>query len=163
MGKGFWVIAWVLALVLLTFFFDDHLGKRRNPNQSLQVNESNEFTEVVLKRNAQQAYVVVGTIEQNPVTFLVDTGASSVAVPGKIADAAGLKRGYPLTVVTANGTATAYYTMIKSLSIGNIRLENVKAAITPSMTEPTVLLGMSALKQLELIQRNNELTLRQYR
>ena len=51
-------------------------------------------------------------------------------------------------------------TEINKLSIGQITLYNVDANINPGMQSGHVLLGMSALKQLEFTQRGNTLILR---
>ena len=56
---------------------------------------------------------------------------------------------------------TVYSTSVDELLIGNIVLHDVQASITPSMPGDTILLGMSALKQIEFTQRDNTLTLRQ--
>jgi aspartyl protease family protein len=57
---------------------------------------------------------------------------------------------------------TVYGTEVSRLRIGNIELQDVRASITPSMAGDTILLGMSALQQVEFSQRGSTLTLRQY-
>jgi aspartyl protease family protein len=54
-----------------------------------------------------------------------------------------------------------YSTILNELQLGNIRLHDIKASITPSMGGEIILLGMSALKQIEFMQRGSNLTLRQ--
>jgi aspartyl protease family protein len=65
-------------------------------------------------------------------------------------------------VNTANGRATGYRTRLDELTLGEIRLHNVRALITSGMDGDEVLLGMSALKQLEFTQRAGTLVLRHY-
>ena len=48
------------------------------------------------------------------------------------------------------------------VAIGPIELSTVKASINPNMLGNEILLGMSFLKHLELLQRGDKLTLRQY-
>ena len=96
-----------------------------------------------------------------PVTFLLDTGATDVAIPAAIARKAGLNQGYISQAATANGIIQVYSTILDELQLGNIRLHDIKASITPSMEGETILLGMSALKQIEFMQRGSNLTLRQ--
>jgi len=65
--------------------------------------------------------------------------------------------------MTANGTITVHNTTLATLSIGNITLSNVSASINPAMHDLEILLGMSALKDIEFTQRGDQLTLKQYR
>ena len=118
--------------------------------------------EVVLQQNRQGHYVASGTVNNVPVLFLLDTGATDVAIPESIALAAGLRRGNTSRASTANGAVTVYSTRIDELTLGNIVLEDVSASITTSMPGNTILLGMSALRQVEFSQRGGELTLRHY-
>ena len=63
---------------------------------------------------------------------------------------------------TANGDITVYRTTLDRLRIGPLTLRNVRASINPNMrADDEILLGMSALKHLELITRDGVLTLRQ--
>ncbi|MEX5354424.1 TIGR02281 family clan AA aspartic protease, partial [Pseudomonas juntendi] len=65
------------------------------------------------------------------------------------------------TLSTANGRATGWRTRLDRLQLGDIRLSGVAALIVPGMDGDEVLLGMSALKQLEFTQRDGTLVLRQ--
>ena len=78
-----------------------------------------------------------------------------------LADHLSLRRGQPGRAMTANGPVTVYSTSIDELSIGDIKLYNVPASINPGMSDQAILLGMSALKQIEFVQRGDSLTLRQ--
>ena len=161
-GKGMLIVSFSLGLVALTIFFDGVLQSQSNPNNEPEFNETdNGVKEVVLQRNRQGHYVANGTINGVPVTFLLDTGATDVAIPAAIARKAGLKQGYINQAATANGIIQVYSTTLDELQLGNIRLHDIKASITPSMGGETILLGMSALKQVEFTQRGSNLTLRQ--
>ena len=161
-GKGMLIVSFSLGLVALTIFFDGVLQSQSNPNNEPEFNETdNGIREVVLQRNRQGHYVANGTINGVPVTFLLDTGATDVAIPADIARKAGLKQGYINQAATANGIIQVYSTTLDELQLGNIRLHDIKASITPSMGGETILLGMSALKQVEFTQRGSNLTLRQ--
>lgn len=154
-------VAWILAVGLLTYFFQGYLNRKENPNQ----NPDSEFyqgaIEVKLKRNASGHYVTNGYINQKQVKFLLDTGATSVSIPETIAQEIGLPYGPKHIASTANGNIEVYQTRIDLLEIGDIKLRNVSASINPYM-ENTILLGMSALKRIEFSQRGNTLTLRKY-
>jgi aspartyl protease family protein len=156
------VASFILGIFALTFVFDDLLDKQVNPNESPQYFESvGGLREVHLQQNRQGHYVASGLINDIPVTFLLDTGATDVAIPAPIAQAAGLRAGNESRAYTANGSVAVYSTRVDTLIIGNIVLHDIPASITPSMAGDTILLGMSALRQIEFTQRGDRLTLRQ--
>jgi len=161
-GRHMLLLAWVIALALLALFFSDVLDKQHNPNQQVHtsVNEQG-VSQVILQRNRQGHYVSNGQINGEPVVFLLDTGATVVSVPERVAKKLGLRRGPASYAHTANGTITTYATRLDSIGIGNIELQNIAAHINPYMAGHEILLGMSFLKRLELIQKGNTLTLRQ--
>ena len=161
LGKGMTYAAWLLVLGLLTFGFNDWLDTQRNPNRSVHSAVVDGGTQIVLERNRYGHYNVSGRINDQPVEFMLDTGATLVAIPAKLADRLGLVRGAPTQVKTANGTAIAYATRLASVRLGDIELRDVRAHISPGMDGDEVLLGMSVLKKLEFSQRGTSLTLRQ--
>lgn len=161
-GKRMMTIAWLIALAMLTWFFGNWEEQQFNPNQNPEYSSTDKVNEVTLVRNRYGHYVTNGFINEQQVTFFVDTGATFVAIPGSLQHKLGLEAGRAHWVNTANGTAKAYDTMIDKLVIGNIELTNIRASITPSMEGEEILLGMSVLKQLEFTQRGRELTLRQF-
>ena len=156
------VICFALALTVLTVFFDDWIADQNNPNTNPEsVKLADGSLQVLLLRNRQGHYVSAGTINGRPVTFLLDTGATDVAVPAGIAKKLDLEHGARARVITAAGVVPVVSTTINQLTLGHILLNNVAASITPSMGGEMILLGMSALKQIEFTQRGNTLTLRQ--
>ncbi len=162
MGKLFVWLAWIMAIALLMFFFQDLLDEQYNPNTQPEVSlSSSGQAEVILKQNRQGHYVTQGTINESSVTFLLDTGATQVSIPAHIADILHLKSYGSYPVQTANGRITVYKTKIDQLSIGNIFLYNVAAHINPAMKNDGILLGMSALKQLDFHQTGKQLILRE--
>jgi len=154
------VISMLIGLGLLTQLFQNILDKQYNPNQSVQTSHLNHnFIEISLKRNRAGHYVGTGTVNGKIAVFLLDTGATFVAIPEKQAQELGLKKGRKIPLSTANGRSIGYQTNIRSLSLGGIHLYNINAVITPNLEE--ILLGMSVLKQLEFTQKGNILTIRQ--
>lgn len=162
LGKGFAVIAWLMLLGVIYLFFDDYLQAQFNPNQQLRsaVGTSGERT-VVLTANRQGHYV--GTLKLNgqDVDFLLDTGATMVAVSSDVARRTGMQQGRPYQTATANGVTTVYQSKIDQLQLGDILLTNLNASIVPNLTGSEILLGMSALKHLEFAQQANQLQLTQ--
>ena len=162
LGKGMIIAAWVGMLGLLTLFFNDVLYRQHNPNQQVKsiVSENNART-VELKRNNFGHYVANGKINGTPVVFLLDTGATDVALSEGLANKLNLRRGSRSIAHTANGEVRTWLTRLDSVTLGDIELKNVRASILPGLNDKEVLLGMSYLKQLELTQRGNTLTIRQ--
>ncbi len=162
MGVTMMILAWGTLIALLIFFFDDMLEKQFNPNQHPNSHITpGQRAEVILEANRQHHYVTGGTINGQPVVFMLDTGATDVAIPTSTANRLNLIPGRKSYANTANGTATIYSTQIDSLTIGDIKLTNVSAHISPGMDFDEILLGMSALKQIEFTQRGDTLILRQ--
>ncbi len=161
-GRGMVFLAWVIALGLLSLYFNDLLEDRENPNRKVTSRvTAGGGVEVALERNAAGHYVVSGRIDGYPVTFLIDTGASDVAIPARLAEEIGLERGAPVLYQTARGMSTGYLTTIDRLEIGDIVLRDVRASISPDYDGDQVLLGMSVLKRLEFAQQGDRLVLRQ--
>lgn len=160
-GKGMIVGAWVLLLALLTLAFHSILERQKNPNRTPvgQV-DAQGVRQVVLERNRAGHYVANGFINGSQVTFLLDTGATDVAVSADLASRLGLEKGLPFVSQTANGTVTSWRTHLDEVRIGSITLTGIRASILPSMTGMEVLLGMSFLKHLQLVQSGDQLLLR---
>ena len=163
LGMMFNVGAWVLGILLMVLAFSKILDKQNNPNQSIATLQTGEFQEIVLTRNRSGHYIFDGEINHHKVTFLVDTGATTTAIPGELQQKLGLKAGPATSVSTANGITTAYLTRLDQLAIGDIELYDVNASIIAGMGVDEILLGMNVLKQFELVQRGNQLIIRQYR
>lgn len=160
-GMTMIVIAWLILFALIALYFDDWLGEQANPNQNPAVAHTGKNVEVTLLPNRQHHYVVSGTINGHAVTFILDTGATDVVLPAALADRIGLPRGQPKIANTANGRVTVYSTVLDSVKIADIQLADIRASINPGMDGNTVLLGMSALRQIEFAQRGETLILRQ--
>jgi aspartyl protease family protein len=153
--------AWLLILLLLTALFSGWLEREYNPNRVLRVESTGagEAT-IILERNRAGHYVAPGEINGVPVVFLLDTGATQVAISADLADRIGLQRGATMTSLTANGYAKSWSTKLDRVKLGPFFMHDLQAAILPSMPADEVLLGMNFLKHLELTQRGNRLLIR---
>jgi len=160
-GRVLMIVAWAAALFLATRFFGQWEERERNPNIQVQSEHGEGFIEVRLLSNGQGHFVADGAINGQLVHFMLDTGATDVAIPESLARGLDLQRGSPVTLSTANGRTEGYRTRLDSLQLGDIRLHNVRALVVPGLDGQTVLLGMSALKQLEFTQRGGTMLLRQ--
>ena len=159
MGVGMMILAWLVALGLGVYFFSDLLERQVNPNRDLDSAEGTR--QVVLQRNKYGHYVATGAINGQPVVFMLDTGATGVAIPEHIARRLGLRGGRAVQTQTANGTAVSYEVILDRVGLGGIELREVRAAIAPGLRTKQVLLGMSFLKHIEFTQRGDTLILRQ--
>lgn len=153
---------WIIGLSILFLGFSKFIDYQAYPNQSVATSQSDQYQEIVLKRSRNGHYVFTGEINRLPVTFLVDTGATLTSIPIRMQQYLALDAGAKFTVSTANGTTMAYMTRLDEIKMGKIVLNNINASLIPGLTNDIVLLGMNVLKNLELIQRNDELIIRQY-
>ena len=161
-GIGMQAVAWLLLMALLVAYFSDLLDRQHNPNQRVDTLVDNGVREVTLQRNRFGHYVTSGAINGQPVVFMLDTGATGVAIPEAVANRLQLERGRPFRTQTANGVSTSWATRLDRVSVGDITLENVTAGIAPGLAIDEILLGMSFLKHIEFTQRGDQLILRQY-
>lgn len=160
-GRVMMVLAWAAAMFLATRFFGEWEARQENPNSEVQSTRGDGFVEVRLLSNGQGHFVADGAINGRVVHFMLDTGATDVAIPEALARDLDLARGAPVTLSTANGRTEGYRTRINSLLLGDIHLRDVRALVVPGLDGQAVLLGMSALKQLEFTQRGGTMLLRQ--
>lgn len=120
--------------------------------------------EVRLPAGVNHQYFVTAAVNHRPASFLIDTGASYVALRDSDARAANIYvswADYKHAVRTANGETKAALIDIELIEIDGIRVENVKAFILPDEQLAMNLLGMSFLSKLESVeQRNGELVLK---
>ena len=152
-GTAMIVAGWLLLAGMIWWGFNQYL----NPNAGLKASVSGE---VVLKRGPDGHYRAPGEINGMPVNFLVDTGATTVAIPESLAWQLGLERGAALRVHTANGDAVAYASRLQQVGLGGAMAYNVAANIVPGMAGDEALLGMSFLKRFDIAMRGNELRIR---
>ena len=155
-------IAVILGMAMLTWYFSGVEDRQRNPNLEPPSYVHATTVEIPLKRNRAGHYLAGGVINGREVEFLLDTGATDVVVPEATAKRLGLPYGRRGRAMTANGAVTIYQTTITELRIGEIRLYNISASINPAMSSGAILLGMSALGQIEFSQQGRTLTLKQY-
>lgn len=117
---------------------------------------------ILLQADARGHFMTTGSINGASMQFMVDTGASSVAMGPSAATRAGIiyTQGSPGAASTANGITRTWQVKLDTLTIGDITLRNVDATVM-SQEMPVVLLGMSFLKHMEMKQENSSLLLTQ--
>ncbi len=162
MGQGMLWVFWLLVLAGGTLLVSGWNESREQAGRTPAARVTDDLIEVRLQRNRSGHYVADGLIDGGPVTFLLDTGATTVVVPADQATRLGLERGMRIPIRTASGRDHAWLTHIDRLELGPLELRDVEGAIAPGL-EDTVLLGMSALSRIEMSQRDGVLILTQRR
>jgi len=152
-GRRFFWLAAVALLAALTALFQ--ALQRSSGGIVHSVNESGRAM-VVLERDRSGHYTAAGEINGRAVNFLVDTGATDVALPEGTARALGVDFGPQIVVMTAAGPVAAWRTRLDRVTVGSISLRNVRATITRAPMED-VLLGMSFLKHFTISQQGDQL------
>ena len=105
-------------------------------------------------------FMTAGQINGRAVQFIVDTGATTVAMGALDAERAGLnyKSGQPVMMSTANGVAQGYKIKLDSVRVGDVEVFDVDAVVTPQAM-PFMLLGNSFLTRFQMLRDNDQLTL----
>jgi len=116
---------------------------------------------VVLYSDSAGHYLTDGQINGVTLKFLVDTGASVVAMNSSDARQAGIdyKKGKRIPMHTANGVIHGYLVVVNSLKLGGVTLHQVEAVVNEGDSPHVVLLGMSALNRLDMKREGITLTL----
>ena len=116
---------------------------------------------IKISRDQIGQYRARGSINGSPINFLVDTGASIVAMSEQHAKSVGLDyRGGDIgQVQTAQGTTSAYFINLTEVSIGGIVVRNVRATVIEGNYPLEVLLGMSFLNSVSMQDNHGVLTL----
>jgi aspartyl protease family protein len=124
---------------------------------------SPEVNEVQVWRDSTGMYTTVGSVNGLPVSFLVDTGATAVAMNAQQARRLGIDFrviGQPSAVTTASGVVNAWAVMLDRVKVGDLLLRNVQAVVLEGAHPETALLGMSYLGRLEIDNDGRLMTLR---
>jgi aspartyl protease family protein len=99
-----------------------------------------------------------GRIDGQRIGFMVDTGASVVALNETSAARFGFRparRDYNATVATANGTIKAARTRLAMVELGNLMVRDVDAMVLPDEALSENLLGLSFLSKLKRFEYAN--------
>ena len=134
------------------------LGMSQRISSNYQVPNSQV---VLIQRDEMLQCNTKASINGRSMRVLVDTGANIVAMNAAHARAIGLdpKVGEPSRVETASGVVEARIVMLRSVDIGGIRVENVRASVMEGGYPATILLGMSYLRHVEIHENGGVLSL----
>jgi aspartyl protease family protein len=117
-------------------------------------------TRITMSESGGGHFMTAGQINGKAVQFLVDTGATTVAMGVVDATRAGIdyKNGEPVRMSTANGIVQAYRVKLNSVRIGDVEVYDVDAVVLPQAM-PFLLLGNSFLSRFQMRRENSLMTL----
>jgi aspartyl protease family protein len=156
--RGAWGITafWLLLLGLLFLGFE-HMEKRRTAGYQAHEGGGGEL---VIPRRPDGHFYVEGRVNGHAVSFLVDTGATTVTVSEALAQRAGLKGGQSVTFQTANGTLPGRLVRQVPVQAGHLALPGVTVAVGMVGKPPEVaLLGQNFLSRYDIQILQNEMRL----
>ena len=113
---------------------------------------------ISIPRDARGHFQTDGRIDGQRIDFMVDTGASVIALNEKSAARFGLRptpSDYKMTVSTANGTIKAARTRLAMVDIGGLVVRDVDAMVLPDEALSENLLGLSFLSKLKRFEYAN--------
>jgi len=115
---------------------------------------------VVLTADSRGHFITQGSINNRPAQFMVDTGASLIALDASEATRLGLdyRKGRRVQMSTANGVTTGYQIELSEVRIGDVTVYGVGAVVTTA-SMPTILLGNSFLNRFNMRRESDQMTL----
>jgi aspartyl protease family protein len=149
------LLFWV-SLAIVAYF---GMNALTGPKVASVVKSTNGALEIVIPRSRNGHYYVEGAINGRAMTFMVDTGATTVAIDPRVARAAGLPKGYPATFGTASGQAPGETVPRQSVTVGGLRIDDVTIAVIDGVGE-VGLLGQNVLRHLDVTQSGDRMILR---
>ncbi len=142
-------------------------GKRSKYNLGNRVQadySSRDKKDILVYPDNNGMYRTIGSINGYTVDFLVDTGASAIALNSNTAKRIGLRyklEGDPIYITTASGKEAAYSINLDRVKVGEIILRNVHAVVIDGNEPSTTLLGMSYLERLNIVNEGQVMKLEQ--
>ncbi len=125
--------------------------------------KSSEDAKIYVYRGADNLFRTTGSINGYPVNFLVDTGASSIALSSEQAKRLGINYrldGSPTLISTASGTEPGFNVTIDRITIAGVTLRSIGALVIEGVEPSTPLLGMSYLNRFEITNSGRVMTLK---
>lgn len=107
--------------------------------------------EMGIARNTDGHYWVSGSINGQTAQFLIDTGATTIAMNDEQARRLGIDYrvvGKPMVASTASGTVQGWRVTLNSVKLGGIEVLGVDASVLEGGFPTEILLGMSYLNRV---------------
>lgn len=141
----------VIAVRDYTLLFDAPVAENPAKTPIKSDNQSDNGWEIEIDAGSLGHFRVEAEINGENEPFLVDTGASLVSFSLETAERLGFNESsldFNVRSRTANGLVDIALVTLEEVTIGDLTLRNVKAAIRRTRTGPS-LLGMSFLRRLD--------------
>jgi aspartyl protease family protein len=125
---------------------------------------ASNYRTVTLRSDGRGHFQVDARVEGRAIDFLVDTGASSVALRESAAAKLGIHpaaRDYSVRMQTANGIGKAARVRLDRVEVEGITVRDVEALVVPDDALSTNLLGMSFLSRVKWTHDRGRLVLEQ--
>jgi aspartyl protease family protein len=165
---AFAVVALVVAGVLPRYFTQMSHDAAASANVAqpapAAATASANSRSMTIRRGDNGHYNVEGSIDGRRMDFLIDTGATVIALRERDAASLGIHpsaRDYTAMVSTANGTLRGARVELNRVEVGPLTAYNVPALILPDEALGQNLLGMSFLSRVRMTQENGRLVLEQ--
>lgn len=125
-----------------------------------QAGTTGRGTRIVLNAGSGGHFMTAGQINGRAVQFMVDTGATSVAMSAADAERTGIKYkdGQAVRLSTANGVTQGHRVMLSSVRVGDVEVYDVEAVVSPQPM-PYMLLGNSFLTRFQMLRENEQMIL----
>ena len=117
-------------------------------------------TRITLSESGGGHFMAAGQINGRAVQFMVDTGATSIAMGVQDAERAGIayKTGQRVRMSTANGATEGFLIKLNTVRVGDVEVFDVDAVVLPQPM-PYLLLGNSFLSRFQMRRENTLMTL----
>jgi clan AA aspartic protease (TIGR02281 family) len=129
--------------------------KTANPEAALPPPTFSGDGSMQVQRQTNGHFYLPGTIDNVPVTFMVDTGASVTSISSDLARQVGIRNCKEVQFQTANGAATGCIALVPHMTLGNFVLENITVAVMPNLE--TNLLGANVLRNFQVSQNDSSM------
>ncbi|MBP5986296.1 MAG: TIGR02281 family clan AA aspartic protease [Azonexus sp.] len=141
------------------------IGGKKRPlrvgQHAIGVSNGDGSDKIIMTADLQGHFYTTGTVNGTSVRFVVDTGATAIALGPTDARRIGLdlRQGQRGMTSTANGQVVVTRIALDTVKIGGITLHNVEAVVLPAEM-PIALLGMSFLNRMEMQRDGSTMTLK---
>lgn len=150
------ILAWIciFAVVATAFSYREELrdvGKRVSSDIMGKPRQSVEGRSLRVAMSGDGHYWVDGIVNDVPVRFLIDSGATITALSSTTAKAASLEidtQRMPLVLNTANGPVEGQRAVAANVKFGSIEVRDLPVVVSPAFGDVNVI-GMNMLSQLK--------------
>jgi aspartyl protease family protein len=153
----------VVGMAMLAARMADHAGHNATPPATATAAvaaapQESYSGSVVVPRDARGHFVVDARVDGRRIQFMIDTGASVVALKARDAAMLGIHPGardFTVEVKTANGSTRAAPAQLGMVEVANLNVRNVTALVSPDEALSENLLGLSFLSRLRRFEYSN--------